>query len=74
VIAGAVGGSVGALLIAATICLVLKRRQKPSASKNEGTSSSSSSQNVYGQLSVISAPARSEYDVGNVTLPPESTD
>jgi hypothetical protein len=73
VIAGAVGGSVGALLIAATIFLVLKRRQKPSASKSEGNSSSSS-QNVYGQLSVISAPARSEYDVGNVTLPPESTD
>jgi hypothetical protein len=74
VIAGAVGGSVGALLIAATIFLVLKRRQKPSTSKSEGTSSSTSSQNVYGQLSVISAPVQSEYDVGNVTLPPESTD
>jgi hypothetical protein len=71
VIAGAVGGSIGALLIAATIFFILKRRRRPKPSA--ASKSAVSSQNEYGQLSIMPAPAGSDYDVGNVLLPPEST-
>jgi hypothetical protein len=62
-----VGGSIGAVLLAAAIFLAFKHKRGP-----RKPVASSSGDGNYGQLSVIPSGA-SNYDVGNVTLPPEST-
>jgi predicted permease len=69
-IAGAVGGAIGAVLLAAAIFLIVKRAQ--SSQKKTAAAASSSIEN-YGVLPNITdvAPV-SIYDVGNVTLPRES--
>jgi hypothetical protein len=73
VIAGVVGGSIGIALLVALIFVAIKRsrdRQK-NAEANSASVGVQKQRAQYGQLSIIPAPI-SNYDVGNVTLPPES--
>jgi hypothetical protein len=69
-IAGAVGGAIGAVLLAAAIFLVVKRAR--SSQKTPAAVASGNNEN-YGVLPNIAhvAPV-SVYDIGNVSLPPES--
>jgi hypothetical protein len=73
VIAGAVGGSIGAVLIAAAIAFVLRRklcRQTEAKVESSGAARppSGQSESEYGQLTLSAA--TSNYDIGRVTLPP----
>jgi hypothetical protein len=72
IIAGVVGGSIGTALLVAVIFVVLKRsRSRDRHTKNAANVGVQNQRAHYGQLSVIPAPI-SDYDVGNLTLPPES--
>jgi hypothetical protein len=71
VIAGAVGGSIGAVLIAAAIAFVLRRklgRQTEAKVDSSSAARPPSGQSEYGQLTLSAV--TSNYDVGRVTLPP----
>jgi hypothetical protein len=63
-IAGAVGGAIGAVLLAAAIFLIVKRAQ---SSQKKTAAAASSSNGVGGNYGVLPV---SNYDVGNVALPP----
>ncbi len=78
VIAGAVGGSIGAVLLAAAIFFIVKRRrtrdrQTTTTAAAESNGSGGGKAN-YGQLPALTLVAPvSNYDVGNVTLPPDAS-
>jgi hypothetical protein len=82
VIAGAVGGSIGAVLLAAAIFFIVKRRRTRDRQTTTTAAAESSGSVIqsgggkanYGQLPALTLVAPvSNYDVGNVTLPPDST-
>ena len=70
VIAGAVGGSIGAVLIAAVIVFVLRRKlgSQTEAKVDSSSTARGQSESEYGQLTLSTV--TSNYDVGRVTLPP----